>query len=116
MKYEISLKAFAYVLMLSIHGMNDLFIRKKGQRINIGYNYYFLSTNGELLPDIIISFFIDNKGKWNPVDIENSRFEKTAEDEERLEELTNILKGQGWLKNGNLTCRGHLDSKLRNIS
>jgi hypothetical protein len=106
-KHEIELEAFAYNLMLSNSPMDDLLIRKKGDRIRIGFNFYFLITDGEKINDVVISFDY-NKGLWIPTEIENSIFENTENDEEWLSELTDIFKGQEWLDKGVLENRGQL--------
>jgi hypothetical protein len=108
-KHEIELEAFAYNLMLSNSPMDDLLIRKKGDRIRIGFNFYFLITDGEKINDVVISFDY-NKGLWIPTEIENSIFENTENDEEWLSELTDIFKGQEWLDKGVLKNRGQLDT------
>lgn len=108
-KHEIELEAFAYYLMLSNSPMDDLLIRKKGDRIHIGFNFYFLSTDGEMINDAVISFDYNN-GLWIPTEIENSIFENTEEDEEWLSELTDIFKGQEWLDKGVLKNQGQLDT------
>lgn len=115
-KHETNPKAFAYILQLFILGINDLMVHKKGDKINIGYNYHFLSTQGELMPDIILSFDIDNNGTWIPDIMEDEIFENTVEDKIRLDELLDILKGQGWLETGKINCKEILESKLQKIT
>jgi len=115
LKHEIDVDAFAHRLILSKPPMDDLLIRKKANQIDIGYNHYFLSEDGDIINDIVISFDY-NAGRWITNEIENSKFENRSEDEELLTELFDIFKGQEWLERGVLKTRAQLDSNLNNRS
>jgi hypothetical protein len=115
LKHGIEKDAPAYCLMLSRPPMDDLVIRKKDSRINIGYNSFSLSSDGNIIDDIVLSFDY-NAGRWIALEIENSDFENTEEDEESLAELIDIFQGQEWLEKGVLKNRGQLNSNFGNRS
>jgi hypothetical protein len=114
LNHEIEPEEFAYFLILSRPGISDLLIRKNGNRFEIGYNYYFLTTDGETLHDIVISFAY-NQGLWIQTKIEKSNSESTQRDEEWFEEMRKTLGIQEWLEKGVLNCSSQLESKFCNV-
>ena len=113
-KYGIDPNAFAYHIILSLSDIekNDIFIRKKGDEISLGFVYFSLSTNGDLSWDIVMTFEYNN-GFWIPFEIEDSLLKKEEWTEETFKDWIEIFKP--WFDKGELKSGVYLGKGGENI-